>query len=264
MVSILSFQGGCMQRDDIPIPKEGDVVTWKFNNELVIKARLGQRREHIVDTDCPSCERDFYRPEYELYLGQFAIDYVPEKFEKLTRAEVESMPMTPHKGQIEFNLRLNGAEFKATDRIIHSEKGLDDINQVKVVIEGQGLDFDPQYSTKDGYEKYKKSPEFMSTKVTHEFGLECFTNTKSNKWCFGESSNKNITGVSIVFYKALGPHGKSWEAIYGGIRVRWRIDNNNLKHWKKIDAAIWHLLEAWNVSPIKSNQKISNKLEEKR
>jgi hypothetical protein len=30
-------------------------------------------------------------------------------------------------------------------------------------------------------------------------------------------------------------------------------------HWKEIDAAIWRLLDAWNVFPLSSNQKISNK-----
>ena len=243
-LGILIFLGSCMQRDDIPIPKEGDVVTWKFNNELVIKARLGQRREHIVDTDCPSCERDFYRPEYELYLGQFAIDYVPEK---LTRAEVESMPMTPHKGQIEFNLRLNGAEFKATDRIIHSEKGLDDINQVKVVVEGQGSSYDPKVTTTHWQERVRKNKDFFyDDKISSELGLSCYRTRDS----FGDSflCFSAVTGFSFRVDDDW-VMGGAIESIYGGIRVRYRLSRQNLKYWKNIEIFVWNLLACWNVAP---------------
>ncbi|WP_265089754.1 hypothetical protein [Psychrobacter sp. Pi2-51] len=28
--------------------KEGDIVTWKVNDHLIFKAKVGQRREHFV------------------------------------------------------------------------------------------------------------------------------------------------------------------------------------------------------------------------
>lgn len=44
--------------------------------------------------------------------------------------------------------------------------------------------------------------------------------------------------------------GEFWEPIYGGIHIEWHTHIQNLKHWKEVDAAIWRLLETWNVSPL--------------
>lgn len=41
----------------------------------------------------------------------------------------------------------------------------------------------------------------------------------------------------------------SSEKIYGGITVVWIAHKKNLKRAQEIDAAIWRLLAAWNVSP---------------
>ncbi len=50
---------------------------------------------------------------------------------------------------------------------------------------------------------------------------------------------------------------QSWEPIYGGLHLEWKIHLTNLKHWKEVDAAIWRLLESWNASPLNS-QVITN------
>lgn len=243
-------------RKDAVIPKEGDVVTWKHNSELIIRAELGQRREHIPETNCDRCEAG-YEPEYELFVGQFPIDYEPEQFPKLTEDEYASFEAEYGKVLharnsmhfMEFNLMLNGAKAKATDRAM--SLALDDVNQVKVQIDTLG-DLDDIDFTKDGYTKYKESPEFKQAVQTQEFGLDCSTENGAGtvKRCFGASKDKQISGVYISL---IGDDdwvsGHSSALIYGGIRVDWRMHRQNLKHWKEVDAAIWRLLEAWNVSP---------------
>ena len=37
---------GCSQAP--AIPKDGDEVMWRLSSELIIKAKLGQRREHVI------------------------------------------------------------------------------------------------------------------------------------------------------------------------------------------------------------------------
>lgn len=92
MVSLcLVLLTGCFQREKPMFPKEGNIETWKQNDHLVVKAKLGPRREH-VDTGCKRCEAEFYQPEHEQYIGQFPIDYVPEKFPKISVVEAESLP----------------------------------------------------------------------------------------------------------------------------------------------------------------------------
>jgi hypothetical protein len=254
MIAVL-LMGACTQKDPV-IPKEGDVVTWKHNSELIIRAELGQRREHIPDTHCDRCEAG-YEPEYELFVGQFPIDYEPEQFPKLTEDEYASFEAEYGKVLharnsmhfMEFNLMLNGAKAKATDRAM--SLALDDVNQVKVQIDSLG-DLDDIDFTKDGYTKYKESPEFKQAVQTQEFGLDCSTENGAGtvKRCFGASKDKQISGVYISL---IGDDdwvsGHSSALIYGGIRVDWRMHRQNLKHWKEVDAAIWRLLEAWNVSP---------------
>lgn len=60
-------------------------------------------------------------------MGQFPIDYIPEKFVPITQEQANSLPMPDSNRQLEFNLMLNGAQVKATDS--HNN---DDKNQVKV------------------------------------------------------------------------------------------------------------------------------------
>ncbi|WP_145926236.1 hypothetical protein [Thalassolituus oleivorans] len=74
-----------MQEKEVVIPMEGDVVTWRFSPDLITRARLGQRRKHVVIH--PEIDNLFYEPEYERFLGQFPIDYIPEQFPAFTVEE---------------------------------------------------------------------------------------------------------------------------------------------------------------------------------
>ncbi len=250
IIGIVSLSiSGCRKAPPPIIPKEGEVVTWRPSSELIIRAVLGERREHIPDTHCTRCEDEFYRPEQERYLGQFPVDYEPEKFPTISEEEAKKAPLGLPFNGLEFNLMLNGAKAKATDRSMNLE--LDDVNQVKVQIDYLG-DLDDIDFTESTYEKYKESPEFKQALQTHEFGLDCSTENGTGivKKCFGASEDKQISGVYITSFGDDGwLNGQSSALIYGGIRVNWKMHRQNLKHWKEVDAAIWRLLGAWNVSP---------------
>lgn len=247
------FTGGCEQKE-VYIPQEGDVVTWKHKPELIIKARLGQRREHVPAD--PRTDHRFYEPQYERFIGQFPIDYEPEPFPRFTEeelaaflAEHASKTPSPKSGHpLEFSLMLNGVKAVATDRSIYSSEALDDINQVKVVLGSPRSNS----TTKDSQERFLRSEKPRYDKQSSdEYGLDCYHRTRgSGAVCMGSSNNPHGSGVTISVMNDNWVRGQSWEPIYGGIHVHWRIHRQNLKHWKKVDAAIWRMLERWNISPL--------------
>ena len=247
----LVFLTGCFPREKADIPQEGEIVTWKQNNHLVVKAKLGPRRIHIPDTHCKRCEAEFYQPEHEHYLGQFPIDYVPEKFSKISVVEAESLPFPYSNGQLEFDLMLNGSTVRATDRTIKSDQGLDHPDQVKVRLLNTRLDG----RTSDVINfRLKNKPNEFNAENSSKYGMQCWRNQSTDSLrCYGQSKHK--VGVGVLF-KNMGRDqsnwvlAKSWEPLYGGITIEWRIDKGNLHRWKEVDAAIWRLLETWNVSPI--------------
>ena len=261
-VSIISLSG-CRQKP--PIPKEGDVVIWKHSSELIIKAKLGQRREHVISD--PRIDHLSYEPEYERFIGQFPIDYAPKPFPKFTEAERRDF-IADHDSKIhavksihplEFNLMLNGVTAKATDASPYGGEGMDDPNQVKVILHGYG-DFPivtksgvkhAPYNTQQLFEIELMKKLNISSKKT-EHGLDCysFQDGHEGKRCFGNSTYSSISGFH--FYVSPTEENvlvESLEAIYGGIRVEWFIHKKNINRTKDIDAAIWRLLEAWNVAP---------------
>lgn len=99
----LMVLGGCKPQEKVHILREGEIVTWKQNPNLIVKAKLGPRRKHIPD----QFDNEFYRPEREHYLGQFSIDYIPEKFPVITQEEANNLPMPDSNRQLEFYLTLN-------------------------------------------------------------------------------------------------------------------------------------------------------------
>jgi hypothetical protein len=268
-VGIASLSG-CRQPP--PIPKEGDVVIWsnKWNkdSELIIKAKLGQRREHVI-VDA-RIDHLHYEPEYERFIGQFPIDYNPKPFPTFTEQEriayetaKRNKKLPPYKSlhPIQFNLMLNGVKAKATDDNPHGGKGMDDSNQVKVSLHGHrilpirtksGAKREP-YNTQQFFERELMKEMDISSKKTKD-GLDCyrFSNGQGGKRCFGHSVYPSISGFS--FY--VSPDAKdrifvtSQEFIYGGIKIRWFTNQKNIHRARDIDAAIWRLLDAWNISPL--------------
>lgn len=257
MIAVLL--GGCMQ-EDVVIPKEGEVVTWKQNPQLIIKAKLGQRREHIPDTHCPRCEADFYHPEREHYVGQFPIDYVPEKFAPISKEEAEklSIPYSDH--QLEFSLMLNGAKGKSTDAYNN-----DDENQVKVEVQGLKIFMrEDNTTTKRSFEHMVALPgrnALIPETLFHKHDLICYySDPKGTHFrCFGNSSGEGVTGVYLLVptekagftetsYERL-IRAEYYEPVLGGVWITWQTNYKNWDKWREIDTAIWRLLNTWNVAP---------------
>ena len=254
-----------MQKEDIDLPKEGDIVTWKQdarkNAKFIIKAKLGQRREHFIADS--RIDHLIYEPEYELFIGQFPIDYVPERFPRFTENERVAFETEFDKELhavksihfIEFSLMLNGAKRKATDASPYGLRGLDDPNQVKVIVNGYRRAGSAPYNTQQSFELELATGKELdaSTKISKN-GLDCygFKNGYAGKRCFGKSKNASISGFNIHVPADIKSdmYGRSKEFIYGGVVVEWFTDQKNLYQAKEIDAAIWRLLETWNVAPI--------------
>lgn len=259
LIGVVMGQISCSKQPAKHIPQEGELVTWYMTPELVISTRLGERREHIVGKH----DAEFYRPHFERYIGQFPIDYQPERLEKISVAELKQWSADPISitDAIEFNLMLNGSKFTATDANIAWSDGLDHADQVKVQVWRRGIgdtwksaeEVNPRLRTRDadGYDEA----------FSRQYGLDCYTYSNQGssairRTCYGQSSNPDVTGMRIAFMG--GPdadwlYAESFEPIYGGLIVRWRIDRRNLAQWQQIDATIWRLLDAWNVSPESTN-----------
>lgn len=245
----------CSKQPAPHIPQEGELVTWYMTPELVIRTRLGERREHIVGRH----DAEFYRPHFESYLGQFPLDDQPERLKTIGVAELKQWAADPMAviSTLEFNLMLNGSRFKATDESINGPKGLDHVDQVKVVVERRGL-ADKWTSTADEYKQLKARQGLREydDDFSRRYDLACYTYIYTQiggegRFCYGQSSNPNITGVRIAFMggsKSDWLYAESLEPIDGGLVVRWRIDRRNLAQWQEIDAAIWRFLDAWNVA----------------
>lgn len=252
ILGLALLQGGCMQQDIKQDPyKEGDIVTWKINDHLILKAEVGERREHVV-TRTPKGEAEFYRPQYERYIGQFPIDYQPTRFEKISESEARDMPISKHSGRrYEFNLMLNGSWVQASDRSVYSNDTLDHPDQVKVVVNNYSLGG----NTKQSFDNYSiLELDADSAETNNRVTCYPFKGKHDNqRRCFGESTNPLVSGFSYYIPKPGYPVTvESREPIYSGIQIKWYTDRKNLDQAQAIDAAIWRLLDTWNVSPFKT------------
>ncbi|WP_228256757.1 hypothetical protein [Acinetobacter sp. WCHAc060033] len=229
-------------------------MTWKQNPQLIVKAKLGSRREHIPDR----FDSEFYRPAREHYLGQFPINYVPEKFPLITQEEADSLPMPDSNRQLQFDLKLSNLDFQATDGYLP-----DYDDQVRVRIEG--LTMDMQAENLDTYKTFLQRKEFFREKSKFEkYGLICYSKKLSDDFfgCYGKSKEHDVTGVLLDVItlentpdnRFVQIRGNSYEPNkYGGIWVKWETNLNNRDRWQEIDSAIWRLLDTWNSAP--SSQK---------
>ncbi len=286
LIALMLIVSACAKKDSYIAPKEGDIVVWKQSDEFVIRARLGRQRKHIPDEGCPRCEGAFYSPRWEWFLGQFPIDYVPEKLPPITKNELAAMKYPWKIGfnnqGIEFYLVLNGAKVDATDNTFFrdsNEQGkksiFDDRYQVRVSIESFGR------SSRDGLKLLKKNnfilPNWIKESVFYKDGLACFYYNKDDIGsdrgyaCQGQTVNKRVDSFKIsqghdettgeynlinkysknsLYYEACEKNGIEEGGQICGLSIEWKTDRRNFNEWKKIDAAIWRLLNAWNIAPV--------------
>lgn len=245
----------CNLKEKLDTPRENDLVVWKQNPQLIVKAKLGPRREHIPD----QFDYEFYRPAREHYLGQFPIDYAPEKFPSITQQEADLLPMPDSNRQLQFDLKLRDSYFQATDGYLP-----DHDDQVRVRIEGLTMDMISMGMTsKKALIEIIDNPKFIKLGSKFEkYGLECYIRNISDQFYFyyGESKAKNVTGVFFHIStskdsRVVAISGNSYEPhIYGGVWVKWETNLNNWDKWQEIDSAIWRLLETWNAAPLNHNQ----------
>ena len=248
VITLSPFQISCMQQEKKKDPyKEGDIVTWKINDHLILKAEVGERREHFVIHN-ERVERDFYRPQSERYIGQFPINYQPTGFDKINEAEARDMPISKTSGGgYEFNLMLNGSWVQASDRVVESNDTLDHPDQVKVVINS----YQTSRTTKEGHLRGVSEVEGkFEQEMSDQYNLQCRTRDDIGLGCFGDSTNSQVSGIVFSFRGDDQVKAISYEPIYGGIEVKWYFHRNNLQHWQAIDTAIWRLLDTWNISPV--------------
>lgn len=248
---------GCKLKEKLDTPRENDLVVWKQNPQLIVKAKLDPRRKHIPD----QFDYEFYRPAREHYLGQFPIEYVPEKFAPITQEQADSLPMPDSNRQLQFDLKLSNSDFQATDGYL-----TDHANQVRVRIEGLTMDM-----RAENLDTHKIMLNYMSggdVKLNSKFqknNMNCYTRNFSDNYfyCFGESKHNNLTGVLLDIRNvqnnekpldAVAIRGNSYEPNkYGGVWIQWETDFENWDKWQEIDRAIWRLLETWNAAPLNHN-----------
>jgi hypothetical protein len=254
IILALSLLGSGCRSEEASLPKEGDIVTWRQNSELVIRAKLGQRRDHIQKSH-------IFTPKLERYVGQFPVDHVPEKFSSISREELVRLPYPDAAHQLEFSLMLNGKTARATNLGATIDKGLDDPNQVKVKL----VNIDPKLveqtgspfrDTRKWLENRLKSKNLAANTKISEYGLECYRYTltldspNKPRLCFGNSEHPLVSGFQIyVSESSTNIKASSDEWIYGGMQVRWYTHKQNLPRVREIDAAIWRFLDSWNVAP---------------
>ncbi len=241
-------QTACFKKEKKDPYKQGELVTWKFNEELIIKTELGQRRKHIP-LDPPRAEKEFYRPHLEHYVGQFPIDYQPKKYPTLSKQEAKQIE--PYKRDVtnwlEFDLMLNGSWIEPTDESINAPKALDHEDQVKVKV--NYLSANSKHNTKEYFEKRMNGE--LDLKSNHKIGiLSCFNSLKDNDWyCFSNSSNSKVSGLIVSDYINDTIIINYGEFSYGGISINCVLHKKHINQVGKIDQAIWRMLDAWNVSP---------------
>ena len=255
ILSMVLLQNSCTLNQKKDLWKEGELVTWKFSDQLIIKTKVGQRREHVDDNQ-------FYEPESEYFIGQFPIHYEPEVISKLTEQQAFAMPAitTDPSIKLEFNLILNGSTVQATDKPIYLDDTLDHPDQVRVSISSSDID-SAYLTTKDKYlASLSHENQDYDKKLSNKYGMSCYQD-QSKLTCFGDSSHDQVSG--LIF--SSEPNADiirvvSTEPIYGKIDMEWYVHKDNLEQWQEIDKNIWRLLAAWNVSPINKNQALLNNL----
>lgn len=88
--------------------------------------------------------------------------------------------------------------------------------------------------------------------VQDRYGLSCYRSQAftGRITCFGRrepAGGEDIMltlGVSVPEMQA-----RYFSRRYGGVRVAWRSDVQNLPQWRAIDAQVWKFIAAWQVAP---------------
>lgn len=248
ILAVVTLQGGCMMQEKKDPYKQGELVTWKINDELIIKGHLGKRRKHIVG----EFDAEFYHPNTQQFMGQFPIDYLPKKFDPISKGEAVTLQQNNTGNPFEFYLMLNGSWVEPTDESIYSPRALDHEDQVKIQVK-RVYNLDLEQNTREFFENDLMKD--LDKNSEHElYGMKCFILSHGRgKRCFSKSSNPYISGFRLSHLNGYYLIVSYNEFIYGGISITYIAHPNNLSKVNEIDQAIWRMLDTWNVSPNQLN-----------
>lgn len=248
LIFMIITQTACFKKQKKDPYNQGELVTWKINDKLIIKGRIGQRRKHIVG----EFDAEFYHPNTEQFMGQFAIDYLPKKFDPISKSEATALQQNNTGDPFEFYLMLNGSWVEPTDESINAPKALDHEDQVKIQVK-RVYDLQLKHNTKEFFENELMKDVDVSS--AHElYGMKCYfylktqDESESRKRCFANSHNPIISGYSVMTFSNEVVVDYQ-ELAYGGIQIRYIISSKNLDKVPQIDQAIWRLISIWNTAP---------------
>ena len=248
LIPLLILQGGCIKNQKKDPYTKGELVTWKYSDELIVKTELGQRGKHIKD-EYWRIEAQFYRPHLEHYVGQFPIDHQPKKYATLSKQEAQQMEYYKRdvSDWLEFDLMLNGSWVEPTDESIYSSKALDHEDQVKVRI--NYLSSETKRNTEESFNQ--DLLKYLDKNSEHElYGMKCFNLIDTNgKRCFKKSDNPKISGYNVLIFPNHNISVEYYEFIYGGVNVQYVLSQKNINQISQIDQNIWRILDVWNVVP---------------
>ncbi len=232
----------------------GEVVTWRISDDLVVKGKLGTRRRHIQLSQ--QIDDVFYHPESIRYMGQFPIDYEPERFQKL-QAEQAMQLEKPYAGYaLEFDLMLNGSWVVPTDTPYSPQaasSAIDHPDQVRVQYDGKA----------DGYIESITTFRYAGNAISEEhsfekIGLTCkiFEDRYDGKLgsfnpthCYHASEDLEKRVAAFSIYNGLREMRVSFCRTRQGRTESVEIDMSkaNIAQWKLIETKVWDLIDRWNV-----------------
>ena len=230
----------------------GEVVTWRISDDLVVKGKLGTRRRHIPLS--PQGEAALYVPTEWRYMGQFPIDYVPERYPLIT-AEEARRAMEPGR-PLEFDLMLNGSWVVPTDAPYSPQaasSAIDHPDQVRVQYDGKA----------DGYIESITTFRYAGNAISEEhsfekIGLTCkiFEDRYDGKLgsfnpthCYHASEDLEKRVAAFSIYNGLREMRVIFFRTRQGRTERVTIDMSkaNIAQWKLIETKVWDLIDRWNV-----------------
>ena len=226
--------------------KSGDLVVWRVIPSLLFKTYVGERIKTV-----------YKYPAESYFLGQFPIDYRPQKQKLLSTDQIENASDFQH--SLQFNLLLKGVKNIPINDYHHKVFP----NQVKVII-----------SNMDGVEPIAKTLKRTSPRewidylislgyekndsLSLKYDLECYSRNLPvhlipSDQCIAKSSIKDQQLEFLLkrhknLYNQVIIEADIETALYPSTKVSWVATEDHMKDWKIIDENIWRILEIWDVT----------------
>lgn len=224
--------------------KQGDKVTWQVSPQLIVNTTIGEMNK-----------ADYQDNNKQFFLGQFPLEYQPKKLTQFDPNNIQQINDINY--PFRFNLTTNGAKNVPIEQ---SPSSVLMPNQVRVEI-NPIINFKPTFfnHARERIDYYKTLNEFIIKGEKYEDnGLECYPTYMFDATCIAMTNDTHHPQILFrvdkpSYSKDITIHATSVSDLYGGIKVEWTAKDTDLRNWKKIDTAIWRLLETWNVASVPQN-----------